>query len=151
LDIRTDPLIDPQVIDLLQRHLDGTAPTAPPESQHALDLEGLRQADVTFWSIWDDSQLAGMGALKELTGEHGEIKSMRTADAYLRQGVGARMLTHIITEGRTRGYARLSLETGSMDYFAPARQMYASLGFVACAPFSDYTDDPNSTYMTLVF
>src|SRR5688572_23750712 len=97
------------------------APTAPAESRHALDLDGLRGSDVTFWTIWDGAVLAGFGALKQLTSAHAEIKSMRTAATHLRQGVASRMLQHLIREAAARGYSRLSLETGSMEFFAAAR------------------------------
>ncbi len=112
-----------------------------------LDLPGLRRSEVTFWSLWDGPALAGCGALKELDALHGEIKSMRTASAYQRRGIGAQMLQHLIAEARRRGYRRLSLETGSMEYFAPARKLYARFGFVTCPPFASYTEDPNSIFM----
>ncbi|MBK7217338.1 MAG: GNAT family N-acetyltransferase [Candidatus Promineofilum sp.] len=148
--IRKDPLDSPAVLALLREHLATLAPTAPAESRHALDLDGLRAPDVTFWSIWDGPALAGFGALKELSPDHGEVKSMRTAQAYMRQGVASAILRHIIAEARRRGYTRLSLETGSMDFFAPAHQLYRSFGFTTCEPFGAYKPDPNSTFMTLV-
>jgi putative acetyltransferase len=121
---------------------------SPPESRHALDLEGLRQPGITFWSIWDGNNLAGCAALKELADQHGEIKSMRTAYEYQRQGVASRLLQHLIEEAKRRGYRRLSLETGSMDYFEPARSLYARFGFSSCAPFGSYREDSNSAFMT---
>ena len=136
------------MIELLQDHLDSMEPTAPAESRHALDLQALRGPGITFWSIWDGSQLAGFGALKHLDAEHAEIKSMRTASTYLRRGVASRLLRHLIAEARRRGYSRLSLETGSMAYFAPARSLYRAFGFTPCAPFADYLLDPNSVFMT---
>ena len=148
--IRKDPLDSPAVLALLREHQATLAPTAPAESRHALDLDGLRAPDVTFWSIWDGPALAGFGALKELSPDHGEVKSMRTAQAYMRQGVASAILRHIIAEARRRGYTRLSLETGSMDFFAPAHQLYRSFGFTTCEPFGAYKPDPNSTFMTLV-
>ncbi len=126
------------------------AEVSPPESVHALDLEGLRKPEVTFWSIWDGTELAGCGALKELDAEHAEIKSMRTAYAYQRKGIASRMLQHLIEEARGRGYRRLSLETSSMEYFEPARRLYALFEFVRCGPFAPYTEDPNSMFMTKV-
>src|SRR5947209_7711860 len=116
MQIRHDDLTDPGVIALLEEHLRCMAEVSPPESRHALDVDGLRQPDVTFWSIWDGRKLAGCAALKELDERHGEIKSMRTAYEYQRQGVASRLLQHLIEEGQSRGYRRLSLETGSMDY-----------------------------------
>jgi len=124
------------------------APTAPAESRHALDLNGLRGADVTVWSIWDGPALAGIGALKHMTESHAEIKSMRTAASHLRQGVASRILQHLIQEAIARSYSRLSLETGSMAIFDPARRFYTSFGFVPCAPFGHYKADPNSVFMT---
>jgi putative acetyltransferase len=148
MDIRPDPLEHPQVLALLREHLGSLAPTAPAESRHALDLAGLRAADVTFWCAWDGPALAGFGALRQLDPRHAEIKSMRTASTHLRRGVAARMLEHLIDVASARGYARLSLETGSMAFFEPARRLYASFGFVPCAPFGDYRPDPNSVFMT---
>jgi len=136
------------VIELLQEHLASMEATAPPESRHALDLDGLRTADIVFWSLWDGSQLAGIGALKQLTADHAEIKSMRTASAYLRKGVASTILQHIIREAKVRAYVCLSLETGSMEFFGPARRLYQSFGFEPCPPFGDYVDDPNSIFMS---
>lgn len=147
-DIRIDPLRDAKVIDLLEQHLQRLRRVSPPESTHALDLEGLRRPDIVFWTAWDGPGLAGCAALKALDAAHAEIKSMRTADAYLRRGVATLLLRHLLAEAARRGFRRLSLETGSMDYFAPARQLYATFGFAPCAPFGTYSDDPNSAYMT---
>jgi putative acetyltransferase len=120
MEIRPDnDLTDERVLSLLRLHLDTMAPTAPAESRHALDLSGLRRPDITFWCLWDGEALAGFGALKRLSPEHGEIKSMRTAPEYLRRGVAARMLAHIIDAARQQGFGRLSLETGSMAFFKP--------------------------------
>jgi putative acetyltransferase len=146
--IRIDDLEEPAVQALLNEHLDSLAPTAPAESRHALDLTGLRAPNVTVWSIWDGSVLAGLGALMELSESHAEIKSMRTSSSHLRQRVASQMLQHIIQQAAARGYVRLSLETGSMEYFEPARRLYASFGFVPCAPFGDYKADSNSAFMT---
>jgi putative acetyltransferase len=148
MDIRLDTLEDPKVLALLREHLDALAPTAPAESRHALNLDALRRPDVTFWCAWDGPVLAGFGALRQIDPAHGEIKSMRTAATHLRRGVASHMLRHLIDVANARGYARLSLETGSMAYFEPARTLYASFGFVPCAPFGDYRADPNSVFMT---
>jgi putative acetyltransferase len=113
-----------------------------------LDLDGLKKPEITFWSIWDGPGLAGCGALKELDHRHGEIKSMRTVLACQRKGVASAMLRHIINEATRRSYARLSLETGSMPYFEPARSLYAKFGFSTCGPFGTYKPDPNSVFMT---
>ena len=150
LEIRPDnQLTDERVLALLRFHLDTMAPTAPAESRHALDLSGLRRQDITFWCLWDGEALAGFGALKRLSPEHGEIKSMRTAPEYLRRGVAARMLAHIIDAARQQGFGRLSLETGSMAFFKPAHELYASFGFTPCEPFGDYRPDPLSLFMTM--
>jgi putative acetyltransferase len=148
VDIRIGDLRCPQVLALLREHLESIAPTAPAESRHALDLSGLDSPDVTLWCMWDGPLPVGMGALKHLTGEHAEIKSMRTAGTHLRRGVGSGMLRHLVEQAVLRGYRRLSLETGSMPFFEPARRLYASFGFVACPPFGSYRPDPNSVFMT---
>jgi putative acetyltransferase len=122
---------------------------SPPESKHALDLEGLRKPDITFWTLWMGGKLAGCCALKELDSRHGEIKSMRTATASLRKGVAARLLQNLIDVAQGRAYERLSLETGSMPYFEPARSLYRRFGFRECGPFAAYVVDPNSVFMTL--
>jgi len=147
--IRPDDLRGPEIIAILQSHLDHVALHSPPESIHALDLDGLRAPDVTFWSVWQDAELVGCGALKELDPTHGEIKSMRTAAAHLRKGVGAAILAHMLDVARRRGYRRVSLETGGVEAFAPARALYARFGFEPCGPFADYVEDPFSVYMTL--
>lgn len=120
----------------------------PPESIHALGVDALRSPGVTFWSVWEGDDLLGCGALKELGAKTGEVKSMRTAQAHRGRGVGRRMLGHLITEAKKRGYDSLYLETGVMPEFAPARALYLKYGFRFCGPFVDYTDDPNSVFMT---
>jgi putative acetyltransferase len=148
MDIRLDDLRGAPVRALLAEHLRNMHELSPPESVHALPIEALRQPGVTFWSVWEGQELLGCGALKQLDAAHGEIKSMRTANAHRRRGVAAAMLQHIIAEAGRRGYARLSLETGSNEPFAPARELYRRFGFVECGRFADYADDPNSTFMT---
>ena len=147
--IREDDPRRPEIAELLTLHVTSARAQSPPESAHALDIEGLCAADVTFWAAWDETCVLGFGALKELTSGHGEIKSMHTVAAQRGRGVGARILAHIVAEARRRGYERLSLETGSMEFFAPARALYARAGFRPCAPFASYREDPNSVYMTL--
>ena len=151
-------LDDPRVVALLHTHLRRARAETAPGSAHALDLSGLRSPEVTFWSAWDGDArdaretrdtVLGVGALKRLSADHGEVKSMHTAEAARRRGVGSAILRHIIAEARARGMSRLSLETGSWPYFAPARAMYARHGFVECGPFGDYRPDPNSVFMTL--
>ncbi|MGH6610009.1 MAG: GNAT family N-acetyltransferase [Burkholderiaceae bacterium] len=148
LQIRVDDLQGVEIIGLLQEHLDSMRSISPPESCHALDLAGLRAPEITFWSVWDGFELAGCGALKELDTQHAEVKSMRTARSHLRKGVASQLLRHIMAEARRRGYQRLSLETGSMDHFNPARRLYSAFGFTVCAPFGTYVEDPYSVFMT---
>jgi len=147
--IERDDLSRPEIAELLKEHLASMFVYSPPESVHALPIEGLRSPDITFWSVWENDELLGCGALKELDPRHGEIKSMRTASAHVRKGVARAMLYHIIAEAKRRGYRRLSLETGSMAAFEPARQLYTACGFTYCEPFGDYVNDPNSVFMTL--
>jgi putative acetyltransferase len=146
--IRIDDLRGPEIVGLLTAHLRSLQGTVPPESRHALDLAGLRKSDVTFWSVWAGAVLVGCGALKALDRLHAEIKSMRTAQPHLRQGVASELLRHMVHEAKRSGYQRLSLETGSMRYFEPARRLYASFGFTECGPFASYVEDPNSVFMT---
>jgi len=148
LEIRVDDLQGPEIAALLREHLHNMAELSPPESVHALDLEALRHPDITFWTAWRHGQLFGCAALKTLTSVHGEIKSMRTVREYLRKGVASALLQHIIEEARRRGYQRISLETGSMAGFAPARALYARHGFTDCGPFGNYKPDPHSHFMT---
>ena len=148
MEIKVDDLTSPKVMSLIGEHLHGMTLHSPPESIHALGLEELRKPEITFWTVWDEEQLMGCGALKELDRQHGEIKSMRTASAHLRKGVAQAMLQHIIKEAKRRNYKKLSLETGSMEAFSPARKLYEKYGFDYCPPFGDYKEDPNSAFMT---
>ena len=136
IEIRIDDLQSPEIIALLEDHLRSVQHYSPPESIHALDLEALRKPEITFWTAWEDGELLGCAALKELNQHHGEIKSMKTSTRHLRRGVATRLLNHLLEEARRRGYKRLSLETGSHDAFEPARSLYASFGFTFCEPFS---------------
>src|SRR6185312_779396 len=147
--IEIDDLSRPEIHELLNEHLESMYELSPPESVHALDLEKLRQPEITFWSAWQGTVLLGCGALKELDARHGEIKSMRTATALRRRGVARAILAHIIEVARYRSYERLSLETGSMEAFKPAQKLYESFGFAYCGPFGEYTEDPNSVFMTM--
>lgn len=148
MEIRLDDLAGSEIHALLQEHLESMRQISPPESVHALDLEALRKPEITFWTAWENRELLGCGALKELDAHHAEIKSMRTASRHLRKGVASAILRHILDVAQSRGYRRLSLETGSMAAFEPARTLYARFGFVPCAPFADYWNDPNSVFMT---
>jgi putative acetyltransferase len=144
-----DDLSGTEIRALLETHFAGMLASSPPGSCHFLDFDGLNAPEVTFWSIWDGSALAGCGAVKELSAAHGEVKSMRTHADHLRKGMAARMLEHIIATARERGYQRLSLETGSTPDFDAAHGLYLHYGFEYCPPFGDYVEDPFSRYMTL--
>ena len=148
MNIRIDDLTGPEIHALLQEHLDSMKQHSPPESMHALDLNKLRKPGITFWTGWENGELHGCGALKELDGQHAEIKSMRTATPHLRKGVAREMLSHILAEAMRRKYKRISLETGSVEAFIPARKLYAQFGFAECGPFADYAEDPYSVFMT---
>lgn len=143
-----DDLSGAQVKALIAEHLQGMAADSPPESIHALNLDGLKKPEITFWCAWEGDDLLGCGAIKELNSEHAELKSMRTASAHLRKGVARKILAHIMDVAVERGYKRISLETGSMDSFIPARKLYEDFGFEYCEPFADYILDPNSAFMT---
>ncbi len=149
MQIRLGDLSDPQVIALLERHLARARAETAPGSAHALDLAGLRSADISFWAAWDHEQLLGVGALKRLSPDDGEVKSMYTSESARRRGIGSAVLRHLVAEARSCGLSRLSLETGSWEYFEPARAFYRRHGFVICAPFAAYKPDPNSVFMTL--
>ena len=149
MEIIVDTLEGRAVQELLSEHLRGMHLHSPPGSVHALDLDGLRRPEVTFWTVWEAGELLGCGALKELDKAHGEIKSMRTAAAHLRKGVARTVLAHILAEARRRGYRRVSLETGSTEAFQPARRLYESFGFAYCGPFDGYVEDGFSVFMTL--
>jgi putative acetyltransferase len=150
LRIAEDDLNGPEIAALLRFHIDEMFRMFPPASVHSLPLERLREPDVTFYSAWHGRTLAGCGALKQLDPEHGEIKSMRTAPEWLGRGVGKAVLRHLLAEARARGYARVSLETGTNAELLPARRLYAAHGFVPCPAFAGYSDeDPLSLCMTL--
>ena len=146
--IEIDDLSGQDIADFLEEHIADMKSISPPESKHALDLEGLKKAEITFWTIRENGEVLGCGALKELSTTHGEIKSMRTASSARKRGLASKMLAHIIKEAEEREYKRLSLETGSMDFFKPARSLYKKFGFTYCEPFGDYKLDPNSKFMT---
>ena len=148
-EIKLDDLSSPAIADLLAEHLHDMYEQSPPGSVHALDLDDLKKPEITFWAIWDGETLVGCGALKQLDDEHGEIKSMRTANTYRGKGAGKLILRHIIDESRKRNYKRLSLETGSMAFFDTARRLYESHGFEYCGPFDHYVVDSNSVFMTM--
>jgi putative acetyltransferase len=133
---------------LLAFHFEQMRSTSPPEACHVLPIDGLRDPKVSFWSAREHGELVGIGALKELASDHGEVKSMRTAPAALGRGVGRKILHHIVAKARTRGYQRLSLETGSTELFAAALRLYESEAFVPCGPFGEYQDTPFTRFFT---
>ncbi|MEK7252358.1 MAG: GNAT family N-acetyltransferase [Actinomycetota bacterium] len=139
----------PEVRAILERHLAFANAHSPRENVHALDVDGLLDARVAFFGLRVDGTLVAVGALKELDRHHAELKSMHTAEEVRRRGLGAQMLEHLIGLAGTRGFQRLSLETGSMQAFAPARSLYATAGFESCGPFGQYVESSYSTFMTL--
>jgi putative acetyltransferase len=149
VEIRVDDLSGEDVAAFLGEHIGDMVLVSPPESRHVLDLDGLRKPGITFWTIRDAGAVIACGALKALGADHGEIKSMRTSRTHRGQGIASKMLKHIIDEAKARGYRRLSIETGSMDFFRPAHALYAKHGFKTCPPFAGYREDPNSIFMTL--
>jgi putative acetyltransferase len=148
LTFRLDDLSGEPTRALIAHHLAGMRASSPPESVHALDIDGLRGPGVTFWSVWLEAEIAGCGALKRLDAVRGELKSMRVADAFRGRGVGKALLGHLIGEARARGMKSLWIETGSTEEFIPALRLYEGAGFVRCGPFDGYVDDPFSVFMT---
>ena len=152
LSLRLDDLSDPRIEAFMQEHLQDMYAVSPPESVHALDMDQLRQPNIAFWSAWlpgaNGDMLVGTGALKRLDAGHAELKSMRTSTRHRGQGIARQLLNHLLHEARTRGFARVSLETGTQPFFEPARQLYLQNGFVECGPFADYGLDPSSFFMT---
>ncbi|TXC97474.1 GNAT family N-acetyltransferase [Streptomyces sp. ISID311] len=146
--IVVDDLSGPEIAAFLDEHVQQMRSLTPLESKHALDLDGLRKPEVTFWSVSDGDVLVGCGAIKRLDAGHGELKSMRTRPTRQKSGIASLLLEHILTEAGRMGLTRLSLETGAAESFLPARRLYEKFGFQYCAPFADYRPDPNSTFMT---
>lgn len=148
IEIRVDDLSGDATRALITAHLAGMHDSSPAESVHALDVESLRHPAITFWSAWVGEDLAGIGALKRIDADRGELKSMRVDDRFLGMGVGRAILRHIVDDAREAGLTSLWLETGSTAEFLPAQRLYESEGFVQCGPFEDYTLDPFSLYFT---
>ncbi len=148
MNIRIDDLTGPEIKQLLTEHLDDMYATSPEESVHALDLSELQQPNITFWTIWEGAQLLGCGALKALDEQEAEIKSMRTTEAARGKGVASTLLKHILEAAKQQDIKKVSLETGTQDFFAPARKLYAKHGFEECGPFSDYQLDQYSVFMS---
>jgi putative acetyltransferase len=148
LRIVVDDLSSPQVAAFLEEHIQEMRSITPLESKHALDLDGLRKPEITFWSVMDGNTLVGCGAIKRLDADHAEVKSMRTASTRRRSGVASLLLAYLIAEARRMGFTRLSLETGAAEFFQPARKLYEKFGFDYCEPFADYQPSPHNLFMT---
>lgn len=148
MEIIVDDLSGPEIAAFLEDHVRDMRAITPLESKHALDLDGLRKPEVTFWSVYDGDTLVGCGAIKRHDAELAEVKSMRTEPSRKRQGIASLLLEHLINEARQQGVSRLSLETGATEHFVAARALYEKFGFTYTGPFADYTDDPHSAYMT---
>lgn len=147
--IEAGELTDPRVLAMLAHHVTSARAQTAPGSAHALDLAGLKAADIAFFALWDDETLLAIGALKRLSPHEGEVKSMHTLAARRRSGAGSVMLRHLVETARRDGLHTVYLETGSWDYFQPARAFYLRHGFSECPPFGDYERDPNSVFMRL--
>lgn len=148
MEIIIDDLSGPAIAAFLEDHVRQMLEITPPESKHALDLDGLREPDVTFWSVMDGDAVVGCGAIKRIGPGHAELKSMRTDPARRGTGIASLLLEHILAEAVRMGYTRISLETGSDDFFRPAHRLYQRYGFAFCEPFAGYLPDPLSVFMT---
>ena len=149
MNISIDDLSGEKIRIFLEEHMDDMRSTSPPESVHALDLNGLKNPDVTFWSVTDRNEIVACGAIKKLNAKHAEIKSMRVSEQYRGRGVASKLLSHMLFEAGKMGLSKVSLETGSMEFFEPAKKLYEKYGFKYCSPFASYTEDPNSVFMSL--
>ncbi|ELA7368116.1 GNAT family N-acetyltransferase [Vibrio parahaemolyticus] len=148
MEIKVDDLSGGEVIKLLEEHLADMYATSPAESVHALDVEALKSPDITFFSGWVNGELQGCLAIKQLTPRHVELKSMRTSNSSRKSGVATKLLTHALNTALDKGYRKVSLETGTQQFFQPARNLYEKFGFTYCEPFADYELDPHSHFMT---
>ena len=138
-----------EVNDLLKKHFIELRSVSPAGSTHVLDIDGLKDPSIKFWSLWENNKLIGCGALKFLGKDHGEFKSIRVADEFRKKGIGERIINHLIEEAKKLKISKLSIETGAGDFFLPARKLFSKFGFKTCPPFAHYKDDPNSCYYTL--
>ena len=139
-----------EVNDLLKKHFIELRSVSPEGSTHVLDINGLKNASIKFWSLWEENKLVGCGALKFLEANHGEFKSIRVADDFRKKGYGKKIIYHLISESKEIGIKKLSVETGSGNFFLPARKLFTSCGFKPCDPFAHYKLDPNSCYFNLI-
>ena len=140
---------NPEVNDLLKKHFIELRSVSPAGSTHVLDIPGLKIPSIKFWSLWENDELVGCGALKFLDDNHGEFKSIRIADKFRKNGIGEKIINHLIEEAKKLGILKLSIETGAGDFFLPARRLFYKFGFEECSPFAHYKEDPNSCYYTL--
>ena len=140
---------NPEVIGLLKKHFIELRTVSPADSTHVLDIEGLKDKSIKFWSLWENNKLIGCGALKFLEKNHGEFKSIRVADEFRKNGIGERIINHLIEEAKKLKISKLSIETGAGEFFLPARSLFSKFGFKKCPPFAHYKDDPNSCYYML--
>ena len=138
-----------EVNDLLKKHFIELRSVSPAGSTHVLDINGLKDPSIKFWSLWENNKLVGCGALKFLEIYHGEFKSIRVADEFKKKGIGERIIKHLIDEAIKLKISKLSIETGAGEFFLPARKLFTKFGFKSCPPFAHYKDDPNSCYYTL--
>ena len=138
-----------EVNDLLKKHFIELRSVSPAGSTHVLDIDGLKDPSIKFWSLWEDNKLVGCGALKFLEKNHGEFKSIRVADEFKKKGAGERIINHLIEEAKKLKISKLSIETGAGEFFLPARKLFSKFGFKKCPPFAHYKEDPNSCYYTL--
>ena len=139
-----------EVLELLNKHFIELRSVSPEGSAHVLDIEGLKDQNIQFWSLWEDNLLMGCGALKFLNKEHGEFKSIRVEDRFRKKDNGIKILKHLIFEAKKLNIKRISVETGTGDFFAPARKLFNKCGFKLCKPFDHYKEDPNSCYMSML-
>ena len=140
---------NPEVDELLRKHFIELRSVSPAGSTHVLDIDGLKNPSIKFWSLWENEKLMGCGALKFLNENHGEFKSIRVADQYRRKGYGKKIISHLIAEAKELKIKKISIETGSGKFFKSARKLFKNFGFEKCEPFSHYKADANSCYMTL--
>ena len=138
-----------EVNDLLKKHFVELRSVSPAGSTHVLDIDGLKDPSIKFWSLWENNELIGCGALKFLEKNHGEFKSIRVADQFRKKGIGERIINHLIEEAKKLKISKLSIETGAGDFFLPARNLFSKFGFKTCPPIAHYNDDPFSCYYTL--
>ena len=139
-----------EVLELLNKHFIELRSVSPEGSAHVLDIEGLNDQNIKFWSLWEGNLLMGCGALKFLNKEHGEFKSIRVEDRFRKKDNGIKILKHLIFEAKKLNIKRISVETATGDFFTPARKLFNKCGFKLCKPFAHYKEDPNSCYMSML-